>query len=208
MTAKDAIQWAIILGVLAAPVAFVGWLAWQGQQEFAHLSDQLVKRGFIVAPYPERGLAWSARGEFEGHAFVVAAHEARGAAKERRGWTTAEFPAETGTAVVYVGRTGPDILRADGLLAELFLPQGMVPPRWTDAPAALADKWDVYATPADGAAWVTDQAVAGLLAEDTTGPTAPWIEVRDGHVKVQRPEIVHDEAHVLGMLKLGRAFLR
>lgn len=207
MTGKDALQWAVILGVLALPVGFVGWLAYQGQQEFAALSKQLTERGFVVEPYPEKGLVWSVHGEFEGKPFTVQAHEARGAAKERRGWTTVEFAVENTGAVMYVGRTGPDFLRADSVLGDLLLPTGMIPPRWTDAPAALAGSWDVYTTPEHGAASLPQKAVNALLAVDTLGPTAPWIELRDGHVKVQRPEIVHDERHVLEMLTLARAFV-
>ncbi len=207
MTGKDALQWAVIVGVLALPVGFVGWLAYQGQQEFAALSKQLAQRGFVVEPYPEKGLAWSVHGELEGKPFVVQAHEARGAAKERRGWTTAEFPVETAGAVMYIGRTGPDFLRADGLLGGLLLPDGMVPPRWSEAPAPLNGVWDVYTTPEHGAVWLGPKAVQALLAVDTLGPTAPWIEIRDGHIKVQRPEIVHDERHVLELLTIGRAFV-
>ena len=206
MTAKDALQWAVIVGVLALPVGFVAYLAYQGQQEFASMSKGLAHRGFVVDPYPEKGLAWAAHGEYEGKAFSIAAHEARGAAKERRGWTTAEFPTQTGDAVLYVGLAGPDLLRADGLLGELLLPQGMVQPRWVDAPAALAGTWDVYALPEHRTA-LPPAAVQALLAVDATGTTAPWIEVRDGHVKVQRPEIIHDEQHVLELLALGRAFV-
>lgn len=207
MTGKDALQWAVIGGVLALPVGFIGWLAYQGQQEFDALAKGLTERGFVVDPYPEKGLAWSAHGVYEGEPFIIQAHEARGAAKERRGWTTAEFPAETGGTVLYVGLSGPDFLRADGVLGELLLPQGMVPPRWVGAPAELTGKWDVYATAEHGAVGLPSAAVQALLAVDSLGPTAPWIEVRDGHVKVQRPEIVHDEAHVLDLLALGRAFV-
>lgn len=193
-------------GLLVAIVAGFAWAIRRGLAQQKAFTEMLARRGWGV---PETKLVFGeerliARGTHQGKAFELFTYSSGG--KSSRTETRVRVPSPHAQGRLMVCPPVPDT----GLLgaAVKLMLGGDLPPRWDGTPPSLAGLWEVRGPAGLAAAVTTPELVAVLARWDRKKMGQPWLELKDGQLRLTWQRTTFDEAELVGVVELAIAASR